>query len=209
MEWENIKKDGSKIYVESSISLVKDPEDRIIGFRGVVRDITDRKELHEQLRTMAVTDQLTGLFNRRGFITLAEQQLRSADRTKKKSLLAFIDLDGMKRINDIWGHEEGDKALIITAKILKQLFRESDIVARIGGDEFAVLALDVSDAMKEVFLSRLKQQLAAYKASGDREYKLSLSIGTTLYDPANPTSLDKLMSQADKLMYDDKRKKTN
>jgi diguanylate cyclase (GGDEF)-like protein len=159
------------------------------------------------LHAMAITDQLTGLYNRSGFITLAEQQLKYADRTKRKVLLSFIDLDDMKNINDIWGHEEGDRALVNTAKILKQAFRESDIIARIGGDEFAVLASDAIDAMQDVLINRLHQQIDIHNTQKDLIYMLALSIGSTFYEPDNPRSLDELMSKADKLMYEDKRRK--
>ena len=207
VEFETKRKDGSKTYVESSVFLIRDGEGKSIGFRGVVRDITERKKFQERLRAMAIKDELTGLYNRRGFITLAEQQLKYSDRDKKKSMLAFIDLDGMKRINDVWGHEEGDRALINTAKILKQVFRRSDIAARIGGDEFAVLASDVTAKMQDILLGRLRQILDVHNAQEGRDYKLSMSIGSSFYEPDNPCSIDELMSQADKLMYEDKRRK--
>jgi diguanylate cyclase (GGDEF)-like protein/PAS domain S-box-containing protein len=207
VDFEIKRKDGSKAYVESSVSLIRDTEGEPIGFRGVVRDITKRKQLQDMLHTIAITDQLTGLYNRRGFITLAEQQLKYADRTKRKVLLSFIDLDGMKHINDVWGHEAGDKALVDTAKLLKQAFRESDIIARIGGDEFAVLTSDVIDSMQGVFINRLDRQIDIHNARKDLMYMLTLSIGSTFYEPDNPCSLDALMSKADKLMYEDKQRK--
>jgi diguanylate cyclase (GGDEF)-like protein/PAS domain S-box-containing protein len=207
VEWESTKKDGSKVYVESSVFPVKDAEGKSVGFRGVVRDISERKKFQEKLHAMATTDELTGLCNRRGFITLAEQQLKYAERNKKKSMLAFVDLDGMKQINDIWGHEEGDRALINTANLLKQVFRKSDIIARLGGDEFAVLAADVSETMPDVFLRRLQKLLDTHNSMKDQRYRLSMSVGSTFYEPDNPTSLDEIMSLADKLMYEDKRRK--
>jgi diguanylate cyclase (GGDEF)-like protein/PAS domain S-box-containing protein len=207
VEFESKRKDGSRAYVESSVFLIRNVEGTPVGFRGVVRDITERKQFQDRLQTMAITDQLTGLFNRRGFITLTEQQLKAADRTRKKVLLAFIDLDGMKHINDVWGHEEGDKALITAAKLLKQAFRESDIIARVGGDEFAVLAPDVADTMQDVFISRLRQQTDAHNLGEDGAYRLTMSVGSTFYDPNDPCSLDELMSRADRLMYEDKRRK--
>jgi diguanylate cyclase (GGDEF)-like protein/PAS domain S-box-containing protein len=207
VEWESTKKDGSKVYVESSVFPIKDMEGKPVGFRGVVRDITERKEFQEKLHAMAITDELTGLWNRRGFITLAEQQLKSAERNKKKSMLAFVDLDGMKQINDIWGHEEGDKALINTANLLKQAFRKSDIIARIGGDEFAVLAADVTDTMPDVFLGRIQKLLDTRNSEEEQRYTLSMSMGSAFYEPDNPSSLDEIMSLADKLMYEDKRRK--
>lgn len=209
VEWESTRRDGSTVYVESSISLIKDNEGIPSGFRGVVRDITERKQLQDKLQSMAITDPLTGLYNRRGFTTFAEQQLFLANETKRKMLLAYIDLDGMKVINDTWGHEEGDKALIDAAMLLKKSFRESDIVARIGGDEFAVLAIEVSDSMPDIFTDRLQHMLDTYNKCEKRNYKLSVSFGFTLYEAEKPCSLDELMSRADKLMYENKRRKTH
>lgn len=106
------------------------------------------------------------------------------------------------------GHLEGDRALVTTARLLKQAFRDSDIVARIGGDEFAIFALDVTAAMKEVFFSRLQHQIENHNAQGDLFYTISMSLGFTFYEPANPCSLDELMPRADVLMYEDKKRKS-
>jgi diguanylate cyclase (GGDEF)-like protein len=206
-EWESLKRDGSKLQVETSVFLIKNENGIPVGFRGVVRDITERKLMYDKIQSMAVTDELTGLYNRRGFITLAEKQLKIVERTKKKILLTFIDLDDMKHINDIWGHEEGDKALIGATKVLKQTFRDSDIIARVGGDEFAVLALDVVENGPNIIMQRLHEQLENFNAYKDLNYRLSLSMGTAFYDPETPSSLDHLISTADKLMYEDKHRK--
>jgi diguanylate cyclase (GGDEF)-like protein len=113
----------------------------------------------------------------------------------------------MKQVNDTLGHQEGDKALIEIATILKEVFRESDIIGRIGGDEFAVLAIDATDETREVLIMRLHNTLDDYNRPGGRNYQLSLSIGVAHYDPEKPSSLDELMAQADELMYEEKRKK--
>jgi len=170
-------------------------------------DITEQKSLEEHLQSMSITDELTGLYNRRGFITLAEQQLKIADRTKKGILLFFIDMDKMKQINDVLGHRAGDMALKETASLLKEVFRESDIIARIGGDEFAVLALDATVATRDVLVRRLDNILYRYNKKYGRSYELSLSVGIAYYDPSEPLSLDELMSIADTMMYEEKRKK--
>lgn len=170
-------------------------------------DITERKRMEEEIREMSLRDQLTELYNRRGFITLAEQQLKLSDRTKKGMLLFFADLDGMKWINDTLGHEEGDKALIEVSTVLKETFRKSDIIARMGGDEFAVLAIDVTDLDTEVLSKRLQQNMDGWNAKESRQYKLAVSWGTASYDPESPVSLDQLMSEADRLMYARKKAK--
>jgi diguanylate cyclase (GGDEF)-like protein len=145
--------------------------------------------------------------NRRGFITLSEQQVKMAERTKKDILLFFADLDKMKLINDTLGHQEGDKALIELATILKEVFRQSDIIGRIGGDEFAILAIDTTNETRETLINRLHNTLDDCNKTEGRNYQLSLSIGTAHYNPETPSTLDELMAQADTLMYEEKRGK--
>jgi len=176
-------------------------------FVAVFDDITEQKRLNEQLHTMSFTDELTGLYNRRGFITLSEQQIKVADRAKKNMLLFFADLDKMKEINDTLGHQEGDKALTDIAAIFKEVFRESDIIGRIGGDEFAILAIDTTDETREVLVNRLHNILDDYNRPERRNYQLSLSIGIAHYNTETPLNFDELMAQADELMYEEKRNK--
>jgi len=176
-------------------------------FVAVFDDITEEKRLKEKLHTMSLTDELTGIYNRRGFITLSEQQLKIAERTKKDMLLFFFNLDKMKQINDILSHQEGDNALIDVASILKGIFRESDIVGRIGGDEFATLAINTADGTRDILMNRLNNTLDNYNKSEARNYQLSLSIGIAHYNPETRSTLDELMARADTLMYEDKRKK--
>jgi diguanylate cyclase (GGDEF)-like protein/PAS domain S-box-containing protein len=206
--WELIKKDGLRLFVEASISPIRDLEGRLIGMRGIVRDMTERKRMEEEMREMSLRDQLTGLYNRRGFITLSEQQIKTANRTKRPMPLVFIDVDNMKWINDTLGHEEGDRALITTAEIFRHTFRESDIMARIGGDEFAILATDATEMDPEILSGRLQETIEAYNAKDTLPYKLSMSWGAAVYDPGSPISLDELMSQADGLMYAHKKTKS-
>jgi len=206
--WELIRKDGTTLFVEASVSIIRNPAGDHVGLRGIIRDISDRKRMEDDMREMTLRDQLTGLYNRRGFITLAEQQIKTTNRAKRQMPLAFIDVDDMKWINDTLGHEQGDQALIDTADIFRQTFRESDIMARIGGDEFAVLATDVTEMNPEILSSRLQQNIDSFNAKDDRHYKLSMSWGTAMYDPESPTSLDQLMSAADELMYAQKRAKS-
>lgn len=168
-------------------------------------DITEHRKLEQDLETMAFTDQLTGLYNRRGFITLAERQLKFSKRSKRKMLLFFADIDRMKWINDNFGHEDGDNALISTARILVKTFRESDIISRIGGDEFAILAIDADEKTAENLLERLHKLISKINTHKGRKYDLSISIGHALFDPSHSESLDELMSRADIAMYEDKK----
>ena len=146
------RKDGTPIWGSITARAIRDHEGKVIYFDGTVTDITDRKRMEEEILTLSITDQLTGLYNRRGFLSLAEQQLKLSDRNKSGMLLFFADLDLLKWINDTLGHEEGDKALIEAANVFKETFRTSDIIARLGGDEFAVLAIDIKGTNPESLL---------------------------------------------------------
>jgi len=163
--------------------------------------------MEEEIISLSITDYLTGLYNRRGFITLAEQQTKIAERTKTGLLLLFADLDKMKWINDNLGHEKGDRALMDVASILKEVFRKSDVIARIGGDEFAVLGVGASMKDGKALGSRLQHKIYIHNAVEKRDYEISLSVGMAYRGPENPYSLDELMSQADARMYEQKRSK--
>jgi diguanylate cyclase (GGDEF)-like protein len=164
-------------------------------------------ESEEKYRALSLVDELTNLCNRRGFYFLAEQQLKIADRIKKGILLLFADVDDLKWINDNLGHNVGDLALIDAANILKKTFRKSDIIARIGGDEFVVLALETPDAYAHILITRLQEHIKSHNAEGNRSFKLSISIGFAGYDPEHPCSIDELIAQADKYMYERKQSK--
>ena len=161
----------------------------------------ERNQIQMSLRNPSLTDELTGLHNRRGFLILVEQQLKMSRRAKKGLLLVFIDLDGLKGINDTFGHQAGDQALIDTARILMTTFRDSDVIARIGGDEFAILAIEARPDHAAIVLTRLDRKLKFHNDQEDRMFKLSLSSGFAYFNPANPCSSQELMTQADKAMY--------
>jgi diguanylate cyclase (GGDEF)-like protein/PAS domain S-box-containing protein len=209
VEYRLIRPDGSLHWMHDRWIVIRDEAGNPVTLEGSVRDITDHKRLEEEIREMSFRDQLTELYNRRGFTTLTEQQLKAANRAKRPIRLTFIDCDGLKRINDTLGHEEGDKALVDTANVLRQTFRGSDIIARLGGDEFAVLSIDATDMNSEAFSKRLQQSIDEYNEKEFRPYKLALSWGTATYDPESPMSLDELMSSADELMYAQKKSKSS
>jgi diguanylate cyclase (GGDEF)-like protein len=160
-----------------------------------------------ELRAMSLIDELTGLNNRRGFLFLAQQHMKIANRTKRGMLVLYADLDRMKEINDRLGHREGDQALIDTAAVLKESFREADIIARIGGDEFAVIAIEAGKDSAEILEARLRDNFDARNARGDRRYTLAISVGIARYDPDSPCSLDELLARADASMYEQKHGK--
>ncbi len=172
------------------------------------RDITDQKRAQEELRALSLIDELTGLYNRRGFLTLARQQLKMADRMHRGIFLLFADLDALKDINDSHGHSAGDRALQEVAGIFRDTFREPDILARIGGDEFVVLAIEgTSVANAEILSTRLGNNLSDFNEKGRLPYRLSLSQGVVRHVPGRLTSIEELMAQADRLMYEKKREK--
>jgi len=199
--------DGSVITVDCSAAAIRDDEGNVTSIVALLRDVTDRVRVREELRMLSVADVLTGLSNRRGFFHLAEQQLKFANRSKSAMLLLFADLDGLKDINDAHGHKEGDLALVETANVLGETFRESDILGRVGGDEFAVLAVAAPDTTAQRINERIQERIGARNAQPDRAYQLSISVGIASYDPDNPCSLEELMARADALMYGEKRRK--
>jgi len=185
-----------------------------VGMRVVQlqRSLTGRVrqlELAEaELRSLSLTDDLTGLCNRRGFFFHAEQYLKTSRRLGKQFLLFYADMDGLKQINDTFGHEEGSLAIHRLAEILKETFRESDIVARLGGDEFAVLLPDVTCGNEDSIRTRLQANLRNHNARSLSGYELSLSLGIVCVDLDTTTAtVDELIAQADQQMYAQKRER--
>ena len=160
------------------------------------------------LERLSITDSLTGLHNRRGHELLAAQVLRSSARDKLMVAILFLDLNGLKRINDEQGHDAGDRMLVCAADLFRRTFRESDVIARLGGDEFCIVgAVPGSAQDRDTFLSRLEENLAHHNATNVTGLSLALSIGLTWWDPSNPRPLDELVREADERMYEDKRMK--
>jgi diguanylate cyclase (GGDEF)-like protein len=160
--------------------------------------------LDREVRSLAITDELTGLYNRRGFLASATHQLKLAHRNMQDVLLLFCDVDNLKGINDSFGHREGDLAIIRAADALEETFRDSDIVARLGGDEFAVLASEASIPNRQAIVPRVEKSLEKANAEESR-YELSFSIGMARFDPETTSSLGELMARADKDMYLNKK----
>jgi two-component system, cell cycle response regulator len=183
----------------------KTPNAQNLGnvLRRAVQCAVKQSILDKELRSLALTDELTGLHNRRGFLALARQQLKVAARNREGVLLFFADIDNLKEINDRYGHPEGDLAVVQAADAIKHTFCDSDVVARLGGDEFAVLALETSAQYQEAILHRLSENLDRLKA-GETHYTVALSVGAARLDPEHPLSLADLMSQADRDMYKQK-----
>lgn len=169
-----------------------------------------RKTIAEQeariryLESLSVTDELTGLANRRGFNEALRRTLALSRRHHSYGALAYIDLDGFKAINDTHGHDAGDALLCRVADILSREIRNTDIVARLGGDEFAVLLVEADPEQSADRITRLQRALnRAFAVYGGRELPIRASIGHVTYDPESDA--DTLLRDADRLMYKNKR----
>ena len=191
---------GEQLLVAGSLTPLRDDREALSHVVVTASDISERRAFEDQLRVLSLRDDLTGLYNRRGFSLLAEQRLKDSRRSASSLTLVYGDVDQLKSINDAFGHHAGDVALGLCARAFEAVFRESDIVARIGGDEFAVLAED--DARRLGMLAMLlKRQLARRAAAAKVGLPLAMTIGTTCSEPPHSLSLDELLQQADRLMY--------
>jgi diguanylate cyclase (GGDEF)-like protein len=174
-----------------------------LSYYVINRDFDRQEQKKKLLRELSLTDDLTGLYNRRGFLALANQQLKQVHRANKSLMLLYADMDGLKQINDRYGHEEGSKAIVKVAEILNHTFRESDIIARLGGDEFAIMVVDANDDSLEFLAARMQSALKEYNAQRFSPYDLSMSIGATKFERG--CSIEDLITRADEAMYRNKR----
>jgi two-component system, cell cycle response regulator len=197
-----VHKDGREFWVLLSASPVIGTSGRPLYYIVQMQDLTIRKSEEERLRTLSLEDELTGLYNRRAFLAMATEQLKLARRQERGLLLLFADIDRMKWINDTFGHIEGDRAIRTVASVLRQTFRESDLVARMGGDEFAILAADVPENELGTLLTRLTGKIEELNAAcTSHVYPLSISVGSALLDPGDAASVEELIERADSHMY--------
>lgn len=198
---------GHEVWTSTNVSLVRDSRSQPLHFIFQIQDITERKRAEAAIQTLSLADELTGLYNRRGFLAFSRQYLNSLQRSNQGVAVVYADLDGLKMINDSFGHKEGDRALMKTAELLKETFRSSDVLGRLGGDEFTVLAAVEAEGGVQKLLSRLQQQFDDYNALKMVPYKLSISIGVAEGEADGIQSMEDLMSRADIAMYENKRGK--
>ena len=172
-----------------------------------VRHAIERHRLFSALRSLSLIDDLTGLYNRRGFSDLGEQYLKLARRSGRGVTMVYLDLDRFKTINDSLGHHVGDRALIKVADILRATFRRSDIIARLGGDEFGVLALEAADESADLLIQRLRERVLDFNQTSPEPYQLSVSIGMAHHDDDLRVRLEDMVAEADSAMYREKHGK--
>jgi diguanylate cyclase (GGDEF)-like protein len=205
---EHLSKIYKKIGVKNKIELmhffVRTSNERLTVLS---KNVAELKRTEKELQGTLLTDELTGIYNRRGLLTLGEHQVRIAKRQKSCIYMLFADVDNLKAINDTLGHGAGDRALRDTARILKDTFRETDIVARVGGDEFVVLSLATSGSDAARTIARLEKNLARFNSERENGNYLSVSYGLSSCGPESHSPLEELMFFADKAMCEEKKKK--
>jgi diguanylate cyclase (GGDEF)-like protein/PAS domain S-box-containing protein len=201
-----VHRSGNTVWALNNVSLVRQEDGTPVHFIFQIQDITERKRFESALQNLSLIDELTGLYNRRGFMAVTAQHLAAIRRNKKAPVILYADLDGLKKINDALGHQAGDAAIIQTAEILKDTFRTSDIVARLGGDEFVVLAAIDKDESADSLTARLQLRFELYNEQSNVPYKLSISVGVMHFD-IDEDSIEEVTARADQNMYEDKRRK--
>jgi diguanylate cyclase (GGDEF)-like protein len=174
---------------------------------ALAQRVAELELAQESLRNLSLTDDLTGLYNRRGFFTLAEQKLNSARREKRHASLIYIDMDGLKKLNDTHGHATGSRAIQEVADILRETFRSSDLLARIGGDEFVVFQTSNGHKDDGSDVQRLQHNISQHNSRQARDYEISLSIGVVSMTSASSQGLEELLKSGDRKMYEQKRDK--
>ncbi len=198
---------GERLLVAGSLTPLHDASGTLSHIVITASDVTEHRALEDKLRVLSLRDALTGLYNRRGFSLLAEQQLKESRRSRSTLTIVYADVDHLKFINDAFGHSAGDNTLGLCARALQATFRESDVVARIGGDEFVVLAQ--ADARElETLAMLLEQEIDRRSVASDLRFSVALTIGTAYSRPPHALSLDELLRRADEFMYERKHNAT-
>lgn len=175
--------------------------------RTILKDLASMVEREIELTNLATNDELTGIPNRRGFKVLAEKSLKLCKRKHLPASVVYFDVDKFKRINDDYGHAEGDRTLLIIANNMQSVSRDSDVIARLGGDEFVIMFSDTSKETAEVVVKRFEESMDELCKQEALNYQISLSHGIVEYNPDIHSSIADLLNEGDKLMYAQKQKR--
>ncbi len=200
----NKRKNGELYWEETLISSVKDQKGRITHYIAIKEDVTRRKEMDELLHRYATTDEMTGTLNRRSGMLIMQRQIQKANQENQSFVILFMDINGLKSVNDTLGHSCGDELIVTAVGVLKDSLRESDVVCRLGGDEFLVILAATSLAEAEAVLHRILDKAEAINSSDRHLFLLSLSFGAAEYQPGSGQTMDDLIRVADENMYRNK-----
>ena len=187
-----------------SEELERKVEQRSAELRKALEDL---EGANRRLEALSLRDDLTGLHNRRGFLGSSQQHFDLARRREGDFLLFYDDVDGLKAINDSFGHLNGDDALRNMSQILSRTFRQTDILARIGGDEFVVLALDMKPEQEPVVRQRLSAIVNEFNQTAGKPYVLAFSMGCAAWQPSLYETVEDMLGEADRRLYAEKRRK--
>lgn len=199
-----LSRSGEEIHLMISMIPLYDESGAIVGTQGTAHDITEERHADKLLQYINAKDELTGLYNLHTFLSMTEQQIKTANRENKKLLIICAGVDHMEAVNTIHGRDAGDHLLVDTADILKKTFRETDLLARTGGDEFVVSTLVSAENTEEIIMVRLHDNIDKYNVDKTGSLKLALSFGTAFYNPEHPVPIEKVLSDADAMMHENK-----
>jgi len=197
-------KGGDRIHLAINMIPLHDEGDHVVGIQGTAFDITERKHADDILQYISAKDELTDLYNLHTFLSMTEHQIRTAHREKKDILIIYAGQQDIKKTIEEHGEETRDRVIIDAANIFRKTFREADIIARTGDSEFVVSTLVLSRDGEKLILSRLQKNIDEYNKDKNGSLRLSMSFGTSFYDPENPVSINELLSNADDAMYKNK-----
>lgn len=198
----------SKKVATNAIHNMQEYENKVNSLATAMeKEMESQKPTQEEMKALPLRDEHTGLYNRYGFIHLAEQYLKPLSRDNTIAYIFYADIDNMKQINDTYGHQEGDSVIEIVADILQDICNEPDLVARIGDDEFVVLPVGVTESDIKLISSRLQEKFDKVNSTSGKEYTISISYGVAEYNPAAPCSIEDLLTRSENLMYKQKKGK--